>query len=266
MSLPVALQLFSVRDRMEIDKKATLKAVSDMGYNGIEVCGGSYGMDPEEFREYCEGLGLRIISAHVGTDAIIRETEETLKLYKTLGASYVAICAFWGDYQYKKPAYDSMIKELDEAGKYFKENGIQILYHNHEWEFRKHDGQYELDLIINDTKDNNLLPEIDVCWATLGHGDAPDFMTRYKDRCPVVHLKDFHCKGEYLWEKNDFKRKDDFRFRPVGYGRVDMAGVLSTAEEIGAKWLVVEQDMPAFGLGELDNAKISRDWLKTIGY
>lgn len=266
MALPVALQLFTVRERMAIDIEGTLRAVKAMGYSGIEVCNGSYGMDPDEFKALCDSIGLRIISAHVGTGDIIDDTEKTLEFYKKLGVSYLAIAAFWGDYQYKKAGYDEMIKRLDRAGAYFKENGIQILYHNHEWEFKKVDGEYELDLILKDVNDDNLLPQIDVCWATVGHLDAPDYMRRYNGRCPLVHLKDFYCEGDYSYENHAYKRPETLRLRPVGYGRIDMPAVLDTAKEIGAEWVIVEQDVPAFGLGELENAALSREWLKTIGW
>ncbi len=266
MSLPVALQLFTVRNRMALDPKNTLKAIKDMGYDGIECCGGIGTDDPAAFRALCDEIGLRIISAHVGTGDIIDDTEKTLETYKTLGVSYLAIAAFWGDYQYGKDGYSEMIKRLDRAGAIFKENGIQILYHNHEWEFKKADGEYHLDRIISDVSDDNLLPQLDVCWVTVGHGDPVDYMNKYNGRCPVVHLKDFFCKGSYSYMENDYKRPDPFELRPVGYGRVPMIDVLCASEAIGAKWVVVEQDCPAFGLGELDNAALSKNWLKTLGW
>lgn len=265
MALPVALQLFTVRDEMENDVENTLKSVKEMGYNGIEICG-TYGMEPSELRELCDKIGLQIISAHISTGDIIDDTEKTLEIYKTLGVSYLAIAAFWGDYQYKKAGYDKMIKRLDHAGAYFKENGIQILYHNHEWEFKKANGEYELDLIFKDVNDDNLLPQLDVCWVTVGDGNVYDYLKKYNNRCPLVHLKDFHCKGDYDYEKNNYKRAETFEFRPVGYGRVDMTSALDAAEDIGAEWVIVEQDIPAFGLTALENAKISRNWLKTLGW
>lgn len=267
MNLPVALQLFTVRGSMKKSIKETLTAVKEMGYDGIEVCGdGSYGMEPADFKSLCDELGLRIISAHVGTGDIIDDTEKTLDKYKTLGVSYIAICAFWGDYKYGMSGYAEMIKRLDKSAAYFKENGIQILYHNHEWEFLKEDGEYHLDRIIADVSDDNLLPELDVCWCAVGHGDPVDYMKRYNGRCPVVHLKDFYTKGDYNYERNGFKRAEDLELRPVGYGRVDMNAVLDTSLEIGAKWVVVEQDQPAFGASELESARLSREWLKNVGW
>ncbi len=266
MNLPVALQLFTVRGSIKKNLKETLTAIKEMGYDGIEVCNGSYGMEPADFKALCDSLGLRIISAHLSTGDIIDDTEKTLELYKALGVSYIAICAFWGDYQYGKDGYADMIKRLDRAGAYFKENGIQVLYHNHEWEFKKADGEYELDRIFADVSDDNLLPELDVCWCTIGHGDATDYMRRYNGRCPVVHLKDFYCKGDFDYERNGYKRADSLELRPVGYGRVDMNAVLDTSIDIGAKWVVVEQDTPAFGASELESARLSREWLKNVGW
>lgn len=266
MSLPVGIQLFSVREDIEKDLEGTLRALKDMGYSGVETCYGCCGESPEEMKALCDKIGLEIISGHVGTGDIIDETEETIKKYKTMGVSYVAIAAFWGDYQYKEKDYDTMIKRLDKAGAYFKENGIQVLYHNHEWEFKKTDGEYNLDLIFKDVSDDNLLPELDVCWVTVGHGSATDFMKKYDGRCPLVHIKDFYCKGEYLYEKCDYKRAETLELRPIGYGRVDMTAVLDTAEEIGAKWVIVEQDAPSLGLSALENARLSREWLKTLGW
>ncbi len=266
MSLPVAIQLFSVKEDMQKDTEGTLRAIKEMGYDGVETCFGCTGDSFETFKELCDKIGLQVISGHVSTGDIIDETEETLEKFKNLGVSYLAIAAFWGDYQYKKAGYDEMIKRLEKAGGYFKENGIQILYHNHDWEFKKTNGEYELDLTFKDVADDNLLPEIDVCWATIGHGDAPDYMTRYNGRCPLVHLKDFFCKGIYDYEQCNYQRPEAFEFRPVGYGRVDMVGVLDKAEEIGAKWVIVEQDTPSFGLTALENAKLSRDWLRTLGW
>ncbi|MBQ4066511.1 MAG: sugar phosphate isomerase/epimerase [Clostridia bacterium] len=266
MALPVALQLFSVRESIEKDVKGTLLAIKNAGYDGIETCGGYGDLTPLEFREYCDSIGLRIISAHTSTGDIIDDTEKTLELCKALGVSYLAIAAFWGDYQYGESGYAEMTKKLDCAGAYFKENGVQILYHNHEWEFKRSEGEYVLDLIFRDFTNDNLLPEIDVCWATLGNFDAAEYLMRYSGRCPVVHLKDFHSKGDFLYERNSFKRPEDFSFRPVGYGRVDMPAVLDASLDIGAEWVVVEQDLPAFGLSDMECEALSRSWLRTVGW
>ncbi len=264
MNLPIALQLFTVRDRIENDVEGTLRKIKNLGYDGIEVCNGSYGMDPLEFKALCDNIGLEIISAHVGAGSIINETEETLDLYKKLGVSYIAIPALWGDYAYGESQHDEMMRKLNIISGTFKENGIQVLFHNHMWEFKKDGENYILDNILSTFGNDNLLPEIDVCWATVGHGNASDYMKKYDSRCPVVHLKDFYCKGDHEFSKNNYREPAEFALRPVGYGRVDMIEVLDTAEAIGAKWLIVEQDTPAFGLSDIECAALSINWIKTV--
>jgi len=266
MSFKVGLQLFTVRDEMEKDPLGTLRAVRDMGYDGVEVCNGSYGIDPVEFRTFCDEIGLRVISAHMGVGSIIDETDKTLELYKTLGVSNVAISGFWGDYAYNGKDHKAMMARLKEKAAYFAQNGIGVLYHNHETEFRLDGDKYILDCILDTFGNDDLLPEIDVCWATIGNGNAAEYMRKYNGRCPIVHLKDFYCKGSYHYPDNNYERPKDFAFRPVGYGRVDMVEALDAAIEIGASWVIVEQDDAAFGLTALECAKKSREWLATQGF
>ena len=266
MSLPVGIQLFSVRDHIEKDAEGTIRELAKMGYQGIEPCNDSCGMDPKDLRALCDELGLRIISAHLGTYELNEETEKTLELYKTLGVEYLAIAGFWGDCVYGGKDYPAMMEKLERSCRYFRDNGIQILYHNHDWEFEKDDGKYHCDIILNTFEDDLLLPEVDTCWASVGHGNAVDYLKRYNGRCPVVHLKDFYCRGDYSGGYNDGVRPEDFALRPVGYGRLDVIDVLHTAEEIGSKWVIVEEDSPAFGLDALECAALCRDWLKKQGW
>lgn len=263
MSLKVGLQLFSVREEMEKDPLGTLRQIKEMGYDGIEVCNGSYGIDPVEFRSFCDALGIRIISAHMGVGSIIDDTEETLELYKTLGASFVVISGFWGDYAYGGKDHKAMMERLKDKAAYFNKNGIGVLYHNHELEFKPDGDRYILDRILETFGNDDLLPEIDVCWASIGNGNAADYMRKFNGRCPIVHLKDFYCKGSYYYPDNNYERPEGFEFRPVGYGRVDMVEVLDSAAEIGASWVIVEQDNATLGLSALESVKKSREWLAT---
>ena len=46
-TLPVAVQVYSVRDDAERDFKGTMQKIKDMGYDGVELAG-LYGMKPAE--------------------------------------------------------------------------------------------------------------------------------------------------------------------------------------------------------------------------
>ena len=54
-----------------------------------------------------------------------------------------------------------------------------------------------------------------------------------------------------------------FKFRPVGYGVQDFPAIIKASEEVGAEWLIVEQDN-SYETPSLEAAKMSRDYLKSI--
>ena len=76
MALPVALQLYSVRETAEKDFAGTLRAVKAMGYDGVEFAG-LYGHTPEYVKGLCEGIGLVPISAHININEMIADPEKT---------------------------------------------------------------------------------------------------------------------------------------------------------------------------------------------
>ena len=166
-----------------------------------------------------------------------------------------------------------MIEAAKLLGKTGKEIGIQLLYHNHDFEFVKVDGKYGLDVLYDSVDEELLKTELDVCWVNVG-GEVPaEYIRKYTGRAPVVHLKDFVMPGkkpakmyELIGIEDDtaVSEADQFEFRPVGYGAQDMPAILDAAADAGAKWVVVEQDRPSMGKTPLECAKMSVDYLKSI--
>ena len=64
MALPIALQVYSVRDFAEKDFKGTMEKVKAMGYEGVELAG-LYGHNAVELKKILDEVGLAFISAHV---------------------------------------------------------------------------------------------------------------------------------------------------------------------------------------------------------
>ena len=57
MALPVAVQVYSVRDDAKADLRGTLEKIKQMGYDGVEFAG-LYGYKPEDIKAMCEEIGL----------------------------------------------------------------------------------------------------------------------------------------------------------------------------------------------------------------
>ena len=148
---------------------------------------------------------------------------------------------------------------------------MQLLYHNHDFDFTIKDGEYALDILYRETTHDELQAELDTCWVHIGGEDPSKYIRKYAGRSPIVHLKD--CVGQKTEDMYEIvgvnykkpKRPSDFEFRPVGYGVLDFKEIIKASEAAGIKWLVVEQDQPSMGLSPMECAEKSREYLKSIG-
>lgn len=271
MALPVAVQVYSVRDDAKADLRGTLEKIKEMGYDGVEFAG-LYGNSPEDIRNWCEEIGLTPISAHVPYLDMMGAPKGILQKYATIGCKYVAVPYLTPDYRPGTPCFPEVIENIKMLGKVAKSLGIQLLYHNHDFEFVKLDGVYALDILYDKVPAKYLQTELDTCWVNVG-GEVPaDYIRKYSGRSPVVHLKDFYGeKSDDMYEligiKSDAPKKPSgFELRPVGSGIQDFPAILKASEEAGAEWVIVEQDNPSMGLTPMECIAKSREYLKTIGY
>ena len=264
---PIAIQVYSIRDAAEADFVGTMKAIKEMGYSGVELAG-TYGMTVVEMKKILDEIGLELVSAHVGLDLIAKD--EVLADYAAAGIKFMAIPWFTGPKT--REELESAIAQIREGCERCKAYGIQLLYHNHDFEFEKIDGEYVLDSYYARIPADLLQTELDVCWVNVGGEKPPVYVRKYTGRAPIVHLKDFAGqKAENMYGligAGGTERKEDpsskFEFRPVGYGNQDVPSIVEAAEDAGAEWLVVEQDQPSMGKSPLECVAMSMEYLKSI--
>ncbi len=267
---PVAVQLYSVRDAMEADFEGTLKAVADMGYQGVEFAG-LFGKTAGEVKALCEKYNLVPISAHVPYAQMIADPEGLLSVYAAIGCRFVVLPYYVWDFE--SETYEQFVANVRLLGETAQKLGMTLLYHNHDFEFEMMDGQYRLDRLYDDVPADLLQTQLDVCWVNVGGENPADYLRKYTGRAPVVHLKDFAGqKSEKMYALigiDDGDQKTDepqaFEFRPVGYGLQDFPPILEAATDAGAEWVVVEQDMPSMGKTPLECVAMSREYLKGLG-
>ena len=96
--LPIALQLFSVRDDMAADFAGTLEKVKAIGYDGVEFAG-LCGNTPEQARKLCEAAGLVPVSSHVALQELEADPDGAAEKYAALGIRNLVIPYLLDEYR-----------------------------------------------------------------------------------------------------------------------------------------------------------------------
>lgn len=261
----IGLQLYSVREDIAKDLVGTLKAVKAAGYDYVESAGvGFYGLNAAEAKALLDEIGLTLISVHSTC-----VTDENLALLQSLGVKNFTI-PYYSIENYKNDLAGSLAY-FNECAEKVQKYGMRLFYHNHDFEYEEIDGKRIIDRVFTETNEGAIAPEFDVCWVTYGGANPAEYIAKYAYKnMPMVHLKDFTCKGAVkgavyeLIEGGEVKKSREenlFRFKPVGQGVVDFEKVLSAAEDAGIDVLIVEQDQ-SYETPAIEAVRQSREYLK----
>ena len=251
-ALPIAIQVYSIREEAERDFTKTMQEVKKMGYDGVELAG-LYGHTPEDIRDILKNIGLTPISAHVSYSEFMENIENTVNRYATIGCRFLAIPYLTEEYRYGHEKYQELLDNIPRIANACHQKEITLLYHNHDFEFKKTvNGGYVLDELFEQFSEEIIKTEIDTCWVKYSGIEPTDYIRKYSGRSPIIHLKD------YTVDKT-------FNYRPLGHGIQDIPSILDEAIKAGTEWIVVEQDEHS-ERSALQNILISREYLKTLGW
>lgn len=268
-SLPIAVQVYSVRDDAASDLYGTLKQIKEMGYDGVEFAG-LYDNSPAQIKSWCDELGLVPVSAHVPFVTMLGDPVGVLSQYAEIGCKYVAVPYLVPEHRPEHANFAYVVEFIRILGKAAKSLGMTMLYHNHDFEFVTVDGKYALDVLYDSIPEDLLKTELDTCWVNVGGEDPAQYIMKYSGRSPVVHLKDFAGeKSDDMYELIGIEKKaptrpSNFEFRPVGRGNQNFPAILEASKAAGAEWVVVEQDQATMGLTPMESIKASIDYLKSF--
>lgn len=274
-NLKVGLQLYSIREDMEKDMDAALKAVHDMGYEYVEFAG-YFGKSAAEVLTLLEKHNLKCISVHQGYNVFLEDPKTNVEFLRTIGAKYCAIPWMGIENHKGHEGFDKAVKDIACVGALLRDNGIQLMYHNHDFEFGKYEDKFLLDWLYETIPSDLLMPQIDTCWVHYAGYDPCKYLEKYSGKIKIVHLKDFVCKNlaqgpvyalidDSGNEGQKASQEDNgFEFRPVGQGIQDFPAILEASAKAGAEYVIVEQDQSPTA-SPLESARQSREYLKSLG-
>lgn len=248
-NVPVALQLYTVREDAARDFVGTLEQVAAIGYVGVELAG--YGpLTAEMLRAKLDALGMVVAGSHIALARMETALPAVIRECHILGCPTL-VCPFLPPERRTASAYRDVAASLNRIGAAAHAEGLGLCYHNHAFEFETTiDGLTAYDWLAAQTDPAIVQLEVDAFWAEKAGRDPAALLATYAGRVPLVHLKDMTADAAQT-------------FAPVGTGSVDFAPIFAAAERGGVRWYIVEQDR-AEG-SAIDAARTSFANLKQMG-
>lgn len=166
-------------------------------------------------------------------------------------------------------------KKAEEMAEKLHEDGIDLYYHNHNFEFVKYGGKYLLDILRDSTR--RLGFELDIHWIQRGGENPVAFIQKYAGRIRLLHLKDYRVvkvplpAGRLDLGSRESMQKffagwgDITQFAEVGEGNLPIRECIEAGLGGGSQYFLIEQD-ETYGRDPYESLKISHDNLAAMGF
>lgn len=234
----LAIQLYTVRGAISKNLEKAVEKIAALGFKDLEIYGYDgtfFGKNKNEFLSILNNTGLKVISSHHRTGAtdqeggtLLKNWENTLDDLNFIGSKY-AVCSYLPEAERTLENYRKLPEILETAGKTSNQYGIQLAYHNHDFEFQKMDDHQNFyDFILESTSPDFVKMELDLYWITKAGLDPLTYFDRYPGRFPLWHVKDM--------------QKDTRNFAEIGNGIIDFKRIFEARKKAGLKYWFVEQD------------------------
>jgi sugar phosphate isomerase/epimerase len=231
-SIPIGLELYSVRDQLGKDLMGTVRAVGKMGYQCVEFYSPYMRWTPQQakdVRALLDELNLRCYSTHNGENSFHGDTmQHAAELNQIIGSKYIVMAS--ANRVTSLDGWKAVANTLSEAAEKLKSQGLGTGYHNHQTEFTPLEGKRPMEVIAANTGKNVML-QLDVghCFET--GADPVAWIKQNPGRIQSLHVK-------------DYSRNPDLGFKALlGEGDVPWKEVFEAAETVGgAEFYLVEQE------------------------
>jgi sugar phosphate isomerase/epimerase len=259
----MGLQLFTVRAPMARDVEGTLKYIAGLGYQELETYGFNpqtnsyYGLPAKTFVERLQEYKLTTPSGHYDLNRFASGNLDDLKRYvdqciegaKALGQSYIT----WPLLDPPDRTIDKfkvVAERLNIIGAQIKKAGLEVAYHNHDFEFIDQNGQIGYDVILKETDPSLVKLQMDLYWIARGSKLTPnEWFKRAPGRFVMWHVKDMH--------------KTSRDYTELGNGSIDFPSIFPDAKLAGLKHYFVEQG-GNFAQDPLKSIADSAEYMKRV--
>jgi sugar phosphate isomerase/epimerase len=231
-SIPVGLELYSVRDALQQDPEGTVRTVAKTGYQAVEFYAPYFewtDTQAKQMRKLLDDLGVRCYSTHNDGDYLLpKNINRARDLNLILGSKYVVLA--WSDPKSGADGWKAVADTLNSAAETLEPSALKAGYHNHQAEFTGAPGQRPMDLLAKSTKSSVML-QLDVGTCLEAGSDPVAWIRANPGRIRSIHCKD--------WSPDPTKGYKVL----FGEGVADWKGIFQAAESVGGvEYYLVEQE------------------------
>ncbi len=235
-SIPVGLELYSVRDALKQDPEGTVRTVAQMGYEAVEFYAPYFewtDAQARHMRKLLDDLGVHCYSTHNDADYFLAKNINRVRdLNLSLGCKYVVLA--WTDPKSGVDGWKAVADQLNSAAETLEPAGLKVGYHNHQAEFTPVDGQRPIEILAKSTKPTVML-QLDVGTCLEAGSDPVAWIRANPGRIRSIHCKD--------WSPNPAKGYKVL----FGEGNADWKGIFQAAESVGGvEYYLIEQEGSQF--------------------
>ncbi len=242
-SIPVGLELYSVRDELQKDPEGTVRAVAKMGYQAVEFYAPYFewtAAQAKDMRKLMDEVGLRCYSTH-NDETFFRpdKIDHARELNLIIGSQYMVQA--WSDPKSGLDGWKTLADNLNAAADRLTPSGLKVGYHNHDAEWKPINGKRPMDILAANTRSAVML-QLDVGTCLEGGADPIAWIKANPGR-----IRSIHCK--------DWSPEPNVGYKTLfGEGKADWKGIFQAAENGGGvEFYLVEQEGSRYP--QLDTAK-----------
>lgn len=248
LGVPIGVQAWIVRDALQKDFTGTLRMLAESGFRAIEMCSPpGYGwtslanMTAAQMRKTIEAAGLHCESCHYQFQELRRNLDDRIAFAKELGLTQMVLSTFGLSNTATLTDWLAATAELNTIGEKARKAGIQLGFHNHDFEFREIDGAPIYDKLMGAFDPQLVKMQFQVAVISLGY-KAATYLQKYPGRFLSLHLADYAPAEK--------------RQVALGQGAVNWPELFTAAKTGGVKNYFVEMD--------LDLMRASIPYLRTL--
>ena len=264
--------------KSEAQALETLKAIKAAGYDSIEL--NSFMITPTPFmvrmltkfagmptgeggsfdwEKLVGESGLKVSSLHIDMGTIKKDPKAAADLARKYNAPYVVITGMYRFDYGSRDAVMGLCNDLNEAGKALKEEGISLLYHNHNCEFlRFENGEFAYECIVNNTDPDYVGFELDSFWAADAGVNPLELMDLLGNRMKLYHINDrgSRVSGPVM---TPILKSDSME---LGAGAMNLDALVDKAVSYGVDTIILESHKNWIDKSPIKCIQISGEWLR----